>query len=89
MTFITGVSFSDVHLGYTRFAHTNRKGVNQRRADVIAAWNWAVDQCIELQPMIITIAGDVFDSPTPDMLSLEAYLAGLNRIPKHLSLIHI
>ncbi len=56
---------SDVHLGFRQYHRLNRQGVNQREADVAAAFRNAIEGVIEARPDLVVIAGDLFHSVRP------------------------
>jgi hypothetical protein len=59
------VHLSDLHLGFRQFQRQTPAGINQREADVAAAFARAVDQLIEIAPDVILIGGDVFHTVRP------------------------
>lgn len=59
------IHLSDLHLGYRQYQRQTPTGINQREADVAAAFKRAVDKVIELAPEIVLIAGDVFHQVRP------------------------
>ena len=59
------VHLADLHLGFRQYQRQTATGINQREADVAAAFRSAISRVIELQPDIIVIAGDVFHSVRP------------------------
>jgi DNA repair protein SbcD/Mre11 len=59
------VHLSDLHLGYRQYHRTTSAGLNQREADVAAAFKKTIDAVIELRPDVIVIGGDVFHSVLP------------------------
>lgn len=56
---------ADVHLGFRQYHRLTPNGVNQREADVAAAFRHAIDGIIEAAPDIVIIAGDLFNSVRP------------------------
>ncbi len=56
---------ADVHLGFRQYHRLNSQGINQREADVAAAFRHAVDEVIEAKPDLVVIAGDLFHSVRP------------------------
>ena len=74
-----GVALSDLHLGYR--AHTALdRGRNQRELDVEAAWFNAVQKITEIQPDIVTIAGDIFHHCRVSDFAKKAFIGGLHDI---------
>ncbi len=59
------IHISDLHLGFRRYQRLTPTGINQREADIAAAFKRAIDKIIELAPDIVLIAGDVFHSVRP------------------------
>ena len=59
------VHFSDLHLGYRQYQRQTPTGINQREADVAAAFKRAIDKTIALAPDVVLIAGDVFHTVRP------------------------
>jgi exonuclease SbcD len=59
------VHLSDLHLGFRQYQRLTPNGINQREADVAAAFRRAIDKTIELKPDVILIAGDVFHTVRP------------------------
>lgn len=57
-----GAALSDLHLGFRQFAATVN-GRNAREVDVEQALSRAAAAIVEVQPDLITIAGDVFHHP--------------------------
>ena len=56
---------SDVHLGFRQYQRLTPAGINQREADVAAAFKRAVDRAIELRPDVLLLAGDIFHNVRP------------------------
>ncbi len=56
---------SDLHLGFRQYQRLTPTGINQREADVAAAFKRAVDRAIELRPDVILLAGDIFHNVRP------------------------
>ena len=59
------VHFSDIHLGYRQYQRQTPTGINQREADIAAAFRKTIDKTIELQPDLVVIGGDVFHNVRP------------------------
>lgn len=73
---------ADAHLGFRQFQRLDPEGINQREADVAAAFRAAVAAVIARAPDLVVIAGDLFHAVRPTNRSiLEAFqqLAGLRR----------
>jgi hypothetical protein len=74
------IHLSDLHLGFRRYQRLTPTGINQREADVAAAFNRAVDKIIELAPDIVLIAGDVFHAVRPTNTSIVHAFAQFSRL---------
>jgi DNA repair protein SbcD/Mre11 len=59
------IHISDLHLGYRQYQRQTPTGINQREADIAAAFKRAIDKIVELKPDIVLIAGDVFHAVRP------------------------
>jgi DNA repair protein SbcD/Mre11 len=59
------VHFSDLHLGFRQYQRQTPAGINQREADVAAAFRAAVDRTIELRPDLVVLGGDIFHQVRP------------------------
>ena len=65
---------ADLHLGFRQYYRQNAQGINQREADVTAAFRRAFDAVTAARPDLIVIAGDLFHSVRPTNLAiLEAF----------------
>lgn len=74
------VHLSDIHLGFRQYQRQTAAGINQREADVAAAFRKSIDKIIEIQPDVVLVAGDVFHTvrPTnPAILSAYKHFARL------------
>jgi DNA repair exonuclease SbcCD nuclease subunit len=56
---------ADPHLGIRQYHRQTSRGINQREADVAAAFRQAVDGVIAARPDAIVVAGDLFHSVRP------------------------
>ena len=56
---------ADIHLGFRQYHRLNAQGINQREADVAAAFRYAIDDVIAAKPDLVVIAGDLFHSVRP------------------------
>ena len=59
------VHLADLHLGFRQYQRLTPTGLNQREADVAAAFKKAIDEIIEIAPDIVVIGGDVFHAVRP------------------------
>ena len=57
--------FSDSHLGYTDLDKIGQNGVNLREQDFYDAFEYVIDQAIDLKPDVIVHSGDFFHRPSP------------------------
>jgi DNA repair exonuclease SbcCD nuclease subunit len=56
---------ADLHLGFRQYSRQTPQGINQREADVAAAFRRAIDGVIAAAPEVVVLAGDVFHSVRP------------------------
>ena len=56
---------ADPHLGIRQYHRLNAAGINQREADIAAAFRTAIDGVIASRPDAVVIAGDLFHSVRP------------------------
>ena len=76
------IHLADLHLGFRQYQRQTAAGLNQREADVAAAFRKAIDAVIELRPDVIVIAGDIFHAvrPTnPAILSAYTHFARMTQ----------
>lgn len=73
---------ADAHLGYRRFNRLNRNGVNQREADVSAAFRETVDRVLALKPDLTLIAGDLFHTVRPSNSVLTFCFREIRRLAR-------
>jgi len=59
------VHLSDLHLGFRQYQRLTPAGINQREADVAAAFRRAIETTIAIAPELVLIAGDVFHNVRP------------------------
>jgi DNA repair protein SbcD/Mre11 len=78
------VHISDLHLGFRRYQRLTPTGINQREADVAAAFKRAIDKIIELAPDIVVIAGDVFHSVRPTNTAIVHAFTQFSRLTRAL-----
>ena len=78
------VHISDLHLGFRRYQRLTPTGINQREADVAAAFKRAIDKIIELAPDIVLIAGDVFHSVRPTNTAIVHAFTQFSRLTQAL-----
>lgn len=78
------IHLSDLHLGFRRYQRLTPTGINQREADVAAAFNRAVDRIIEVAPDIVLMAGDIFHSVRPTNTAIIHAFQQLSRLTRAL-----
>jgi DNA repair protein SbcD/Mre11 len=78
------VHLSDLHLGYRQYQRLTPSGINQREADVGAAFRNAVDATIALAPEIVVVAGDVFHSVRPSNPAILLAFQQFSRLRREL-----
>lgn len=71
---------ADCHLGCRQFQRHGADGVNEREADVAAAFRAAVDAILARGPGAIVIAGDLFHSVRPTNRSIIEAFTQISRI---------
>jgi exonuclease SbcD len=77
------VHMSDSHLGFSAYSKLDPKeGINQREADIYAAFQQAVDKAMELKPDVIVHSGDLFDTVRPQNRAIDFALRQLLRLSK-------
>lgn len=59
------VHLSDLHLGFRQYQRQTPAGINQREADVAAAFTRAVDMIVALRPDVVVMGGDIFHTVRP------------------------
>ena len=74
------IHISDLHLGFRRYQRLTPTGINQREADVAAAFKRAIDKIIELAPDVVLIAGDVFHSVRPTNTAIVHAFSQFSRL---------
>ncbi len=68
---------ADLHLGFRQYHRQTQLGINQREADVAAAFRRVIESVIEQRPDVVLVAGDVFHSVRP---TNAAILDSFNRM---------
>ena len=71
---------ADAHLGCRQFGRQDEHGVNQREADVAAAFRAAIDAVISRACDAVVIAGDLFHSVRPTNRSIIEAFSQLARL---------
>jgi exonuclease SbcD len=71
---------ADMHLGFRQFQRLDASGVNQREADVAAAFRRAVDAVIARRPDAVVFAGDLFHSVRPTNRAIIEAFTALRRL---------
>ena len=78
------VHLSDLHLGFRQYQRQTPAGINQREADVAAAFKRAVDKVIELSPDLVAIAGDIFHTVRPTNPAILHAFTKFSRLTREL-----
>lgn len=78
------VHLADLHLGYRAYSRTNAAGVNQREADVAAAFTAAMERIPAIAPDLVVIAGDLFQSVRPSNAAINTAFRELSRLAERL-----
>jgi DNA repair protein SbcD/Mre11 len=78
------IHISDLHLGFRRYQRLTPTGINQREADIAAAFKRAIDKIIEIAPDIVLIAGDVFHSVRPTNTAIVHAFTQFSRLTQAL-----
>ena len=63
---------ADLHLGFRAYHRSGPTGENVREADVVAAFDRAVEAVVALEPGLVLVAGDVFHSVRPSNAAIAA-----------------
>lgn len=71
---------ADIHIGYRKYARTNALGVNEREADVCAAFREACERVAFLRPDLVVIAGDLFHSVRPSNANISFVFRELKKL---------
>ena len=78
------IHLSDLHLGYRQYQRQTPTGINQREADVAAAFRRAIDKIVEAAPDIVLIAGDVFHAVRPTNTAIVHAFQQFSRLKQSL-----
>lgn len=73
---------SDTHLGHAQYTRTDATGLNQREADVYAAWHAFIDLAVAGRPDLVIHAGDLFDGVRPSNRALAHALEGFLKLSR-------
>jgi len=71
---------ADAHLGFRQFQRLDSDGLNQREADVAAAFRRAIEAVIARSPDAVVIAGDLFHAVRPTNRSIIEAFTQLSRL---------
>lgn len=71
---------ADLHLGFRQYYRNTPAGINQREADVAAAFECAVTDVIAARPDAVLIAGDLFHTVRPTNFSIVFAFRQLSRL---------
>lgn len=64
--------FSDTHLGYSRFAPIDERGLNQRMVDVVTTFDRYLESILAEEPDIVVHSGDFFHMSRPPNNAITA-----------------
>jgi hypothetical protein len=78
------IHISDLHLGFRQYQRQTPTGINQREADVAAAFKRAIDKIISIAPEIVLIAGDVFHTVRPTNTAIVHAFSQFSRLRQEL-----
>ena len=68
---------ADIHLGHKRFGRISSDGINERERDVFKVFTEFLEKAEALNPHLVLIAGDLFDSPRPSNYTLVSVFKAL------------
>jgi exonuclease SbcD len=71
---------ADPHLGIRQYHRQTPSGINQREADIAAAFRAAIDGIIAARPDVVVIAGDLFHSVRPTNAAIVFAFRQLQRL---------
>lgn len=71
---------ADPHLGFRQFQRQTSNGINQREADVAAAFRDAIDGVVAAAPDAVVIAGDLFHGVRPTNAAIVFAFRQLQRL---------
>jgi DNA repair protein SbcD/Mre11 len=74
------VHLSDTHLGLRELHQTDAEGRNVRELDVYAVFARAIDRALELEPVAVVHAGDLFHGHHPTAAALGVALDQIERL---------
>lgn len=74
------VHLADIHLGFRKYARLTSDGINQREADVAAAFKETIQRVAIIKPDVILIAGDLFHSVRPSNATLSFAFRNLKKL---------
>lgn len=74
------VHISDLHLGLRQYQRQTQTGLNQREADVAAAFRKAVDAIVEVKPDVVLFGGDIFHAVRPGNTAILHAYAQFSRL---------
>mgnify|MGYP001039323681 CR=1 FL=1 len=68
---------ADIHLGHRRFGKISSDGTNEREKDVFKVFTEFLEKAEALNPYLVLVAGDLFDSPRPSNYTLVSVFKAL------------
>jgi exonuclease SbcD len=78
------VHLADLHVGARQYQRLTPAGINQREADVAAAFTRAIDKIISIAPDLVLIAGDFFHQVRPANPAILHAFAQMSRLVRAL-----
>ena len=74
--------FSDTHLGFSRYASLDDRGLNQRMVDVVDTFQRVLDSILASEAEVVIHAGDFFDKDRPQNLIITGAFKRLARFQR-------
>ena len=74
--------FSDTHLGFSRYAALDERGLNQRMVDVVETFQRVLDSILASEAEVVIHAGDFFDKDRPQNLIITGAYKRLVRFQR-------
>jgi DNA repair exonuclease SbcCD nuclease subunit len=77
---MTIVHLADTHLGHRYLTKSDSQGRNCREQDIYGAFEDAIEKIIQIRPVAVVHAGDLFDSFHPSTEAMGVALDGFRRL---------
>jgi exonuclease SbcD len=77
------IHFSDTHLGYSLYDKINSEGKNIREQDFYDAFEFVIQQILEIKPDLVIHSGDFFHRPSPSNRALSFALEQILKLSNH------